>query len=416
MPLAAAANASRPLNVLWLIDHVCYDGSLHGGGRLYMNLMPRVDPQRVRVFPYFLRASDEVQKLFSEADHPAKNLNIGKFDPMTPIKIAALCRKHDIDVMHLFCYAASTFGRMVGAAKSIPTVVHDFDTQIYFPYPFYLKVMDRWLAGGTGHAYAASAMCKEYMHEVRRIPNERIDVLYHAIPNSQLQASSQLDRSSTRAGLGLSDEPVYCAVTKLGPERGNETMLQAFAEVLKTQPRAKLFIVYKPTLYHRLPKEYDSIDWARDPKEMRARIDREIARLGIGGSVTMVESLEHPERYYAACDVMLAPFENIRFSSVNLVEAMAYGRPHVVTNIGEPLELVERYGGGITCPVGDVSAMAKAMLEVTSSMQMLETLGRKAQRGAADLTVDAAADRLARLYESMSSSRHEAVGKLGAAT
>ena len=25
--------SERPLNVLWLIDHVCYDGNLHGGGR-----------------------------------------------------------------------------------------------------------------------------------------------------------------------------------------------------------------------------------------------------------------------------------------------------------------------------------------------------------------------------------------------
>ncbi|MGH8627288.1 MAG: hypothetical protein ACREYC_19155, partial [Gammaproteobacteria bacterium] len=36
-----------------------------------------------------------------------------------------------------FCYASSTFGRMVGVMKGIPSVVHDFDTQIYFPYPLY---------------------------------------------------------------------------------------------------------------------------------------------------------------------------------------------------------------------------------------------------------------------------------------
>jgi hypothetical protein len=26
-------------------------------------------------------------------------------------------------------------------------------------------------------------------------------------------------------------------------------------------PHAKLAIVYKPTLYHRVPKEYERIDW-----------------------------------------------------------------------------------------------------------------------------------------------------------
>jgi glycosyltransferase involved in cell wall biosynthesis len=396
----------RPLNVLWLIDHVCYDGSLHGGGRLFMNLMPEFDDRRVKIFPYFLRASKEVREVFAAAGHPAKTLDLGKFDPLSPFKIGALCREHDIDVMHLFCYAASTFGRMVGVAKGIPTVIHDFDTQVYYPYPLYLKVLDRVLAGSTGHALAASAVCKEYMRDVRKVPGDRIDVLYHAIPQEQLAVLSQLDRGSARAALKLGDEPVFCAVTKLGPERGNETLLAAFAEVLKSEPRAKLFIVYKPTLYHRLPKEYDGIDWVRKPDEMRARIEREIARLGLGGSVQMVESLERPETYYAACDVMVAPFENVRFSSVNLVEGMAYGRPHVVTGIGEPLELVERYGGGVTVPVGDVHGMARAMTRLVGDPALLASLSEKARRGAADLTVSAAADRLASLYESLHAARH----------
>jgi glycosyltransferase involved in cell wall biosynthesis len=391
----------RPLNVLWLIDHVCYDGSLHGGGRLFMNLMPQFDERRVKIHPYFLRASQEVREVFAAAGHPAKTLDYGKFDPLSPFKLSALCRKHDIDVMHLFCYAASTFGRMVGVAKGIPTVVHDFDTQVYYPYPPYLKVLDRLLAKSTGHALAASAVCKDYMRDVRKVPGDRIEVLYHAIPQSQLQAQAQIDRSKARAELGLGDEPVFCAVTKLGPERGNETLLAAFAEVLRSEPRAKLFIVYKPTLYHRLPKEYDSIDWVRNPDEMRARIDREIARLGLGDSVRMVESLEHPEIYYAACDVMVAPFENVRFSSVNLVEGMAYGRPHVVTRIGEPLDLVERYAGGVAVPVGDSHAMASEMLKLARDRQLLATLSENARRGAADLTVNAAADRLATLYESL---------------
>ena len=209
---------------------------------------------------------------------------------------------------------------------------------------------------------------------------------------------------------------MFCAVTKLGPERGNETLLAAFAEVLKREPRAKLFIVYKPTLYHRLPKEYDSIDWVRSPDEMRARIEREIERLGVGGAVRMVESLERPELYYAACDVMVAPFENVRFSSVNLVEGMAYGRPHVVTAIGEPLDLVERYGGGVAVPVGDTHAMAREMLKLVADRNLLARVSESARRGAADLTVGAAANRLATLYESLHAAGHVSAAKARAAT
>ena len=89
-----------PINVLWLIDHVCYDGSLHGGGRLFMNLAPMFDPAEVKIFPYFLRASDEVVELFKTAPMKVVNLNKGKYDLTTLATITSLCKKHEIDVMH----------------------------------------------------------------------------------------------------------------------------------------------------------------------------------------------------------------------------------------------------------------------------------------------------------------------------
>jgi hypothetical protein len=64
-----------------------------------------------------------------------------------------------------------------------------------------------------------------------------------------------------------------------------------------------------------------------------------MARLGLNESVLLASALEHPELYYAATDVLVAPFESVRFSSVNLVEGMAYGHPHIVTDLGEPPSL-----------------------------------------------------------------------------
>jgi glycosyltransferase involved in cell wall biosynthesis len=390
---------SRPINVLWLIDHVCYDGSLHGGGRLFMNLVPKFDPTRVRIHPYFLRASEEVQELFATADHKVTNLDLGKYDLRTLPRLARICREHDIDVMHLFCYASSTFGRLVGAVNGVPTVIHDFDTQVYFPYPLYLRVADRLLARSTGKAFAASALCRDYMRDVRAVPADRLEVMYHAIPASQLDVARQIDRATARRNLGFGDEFLFAAITKLGPDRGNETLLEAFAKIRSRVPNAKLAIVYKPTLYHRVPKEYEKIDWARDPNQMVSRVTSVIARLGLGDSVQLIESLDHPEAFYAACDVVVAPFESVRFSSVHLVEAMAYARPHIVTDVGEPAELAERYQSGIKVPAGDVAKLAEAMVALATDPARVKQLGQKAREGAADLTVDAVARRLSGTYE-----------------
>lgn len=390
---------SSPLNVLWLIDHVCYDGSLHGGGRLFMNLVPRFDPARVRVHPYFLRAAPEVEAVFAQAGHPVRNLDLGKYDPLSPWVIDRLCRKHDIDVMHLFCYAASTLGRLVGTVRRIPTIVQDFETSTYFSYPLYLKLIDRVLAARTDRAFAASAVCRDYMHDVRQIPRERVELFHHAVPDSLLLAARNSDRAAMRAQIGVGDEFVVSAITKLGPDRGNETLLRAFAEVRKRVPDARLFIVYKPTLYHRIPDEYAKLDWIRSPAQMLARVERMIAELSLGHCVTLVESLERPEPYYAASDLLVAPFEALRFSSVNLIEGMAFGCPHVASDLGEPAELVDRYHAGIKVPPKNAEALAAAIERVATDRALREELGRNAKRAAvADLTAAAAVDRFSRLY------------------
>ena len=60
--------AAAPLNVLWMIDHVCYDGSLHGGGRLFWNILSQFDADKVRVVPCMLRANETLRVLASASE------------------------------------------------------------------------------------------------------------------------------------------------------------------------------------------------------------------------------------------------------------------------------------------------------------------------------------------------------------
>jgi glycosyltransferase involved in cell wall biosynthesis len=50
--------------------------------------------------------------------------------------------------------------------------------------------------------------------------------------------------------------------------------------------------------------------------------------------------------------------------------------------------------------------MTEAMLRLITDRELRKSLGENARRGAADLTVDAAANRLAGLYESLHAARH----------
>ena len=410
--------STRPLNVLWLIDHVCFDGSLHAGGRLYMNVFPRVDRTRVQIHPYFLNASDAVVRTFEAAKHPVVNLAWSKYDLMAPLKVGQLVRRHNIDVMHLFCFGASAFGRIASFWNRVPTVIHEFDTPTYGPYPTAFKVADRLLAGRTGYALAASTHCREFVHEQRFVPRDKIDVLYHAVPPDRFESARNLSRASARAQLGWgADEFVFLCVTKLGPDRGNETMLTAFAEVRKLIPNARLCLVYRPTLYHRVPTKYKDIPWVSDPVATRKRIDELVDQLGIRDSVSLVE-MEAPEKhepYFAGSDVLIAPFESEQFSSVNLVEAMVFGRPHIVTDIGEPADIVNRWGAGIKVPARNATALGDAMLNLARNTAQREALSQRARTAAVDFGVDAVAERLSKLYARLADNNQTQSQSVGAA-
>jgi|SRR5579863_571100 len=393
--------AMRPVNVLWLIDHVCFDGSLHAGGRLYMNLFPHVDPERLRIFPYFLNASDAVVRTFAAGEHPVKTLAWSKYDVLAPLRVGRMVRNHEIDVMHLFCFGASAFGRVSSIWNRVPTVIHEFDTPTYGPYPKMFKLADRLLASRTDFAFAASTQCRDFVHEQRSVPLEKIEVLYHAVPREKFQIARTLDRQSARRQLGWgADDFVFLAVTKLGPDRGNETLLAAFAEVRRQMPNARLCIVYRPTLYHRVPLKYQDIPWVSDPLAMRTRIDDLVSRHGLNDCVSLVE-MEAPERhepYFSGSDLLVLPFESPLFSSVNMIEAMLYGRAQVVTDLGEPADIVDRWGGGLKVPPKDPAALAAGMLRLARNDALRESLSQKTRAAADRFGVDAVAERLTELY------------------
>ena len=72
--------------------------------------------------------------------------------PTTLATCLRLRRKERIQLRHLHSYAASTLGRLAGLLTGVPTVIHDYDTEVYFPYPSYLSLADRLLAPVTRRA------------------------------------------------------------------------------------------------------------------------------------------------------------------------------------------------------------------------------------------------------------------------
>jgi glycosyltransferase involved in cell wall biosynthesis len=373
----------KRINVLWMIDHVCYDGNLHGGGRLYWNLLDQFDPDRFRIIPAMLRANDTIRQVFANSPIPVKILDKAKFDPTTLFSFLKLIQEENIQVMHLHCYASSTFGRLASLMTGVPTIIHDYDTEVYFPYPSYLSIADRLLAPTTQGAIAASPMVKQFLIQKRKIDPAKIRMLFHGIPMEKFEPVAPEAVAAVRRSLAVTEETkIVGTFTKLGPQRGTEILLQAAKEVLSQIPNVIFVIVYQVTRLHRLPsKAYVEVT--------QAKIDQEIAELktlarslGIENNVQFVEWPQDIDPWIAACDFVVAPFLSERFSSVYILEAMAKGKPVIASHLGEPKEIIlDGENGHLTAP-SNAKELEERILGFLSPSTDLRQLGQNAQNRA----------------------------------
>ncbi len=387
------------INVLWAIDHVCYDGSLHGGGRLFWNILNQFDADRFRIVPCMLRANDTLRSLFEDAPVPVRILDKGKFDPTTLNTFLQLIREENIQVMHLHCYASSTFGRLAGLIKGVPTIIHDYDTEVYFPYPSYLKLADRLLAPVTQGAVAASPMVKRFLMEKRNIDESKIQMMFHGIPTDKFEPIATERRAILRKQLGLNPATkVLGTVTKLGPQRGNELLIEAFAKIATAQSNTALVIIYKLTRFHRLPnKAYVEItqgDLDNTVNQLRQLTENR----GIADKVHLIEWPDNLDEWGSILDIFIAPFLSERFSSVHLLEAMAQGQPVIATDLGEQREIINDGENGYLIPADDVDILAEKALNLLQQPDTLASFSDQARLRAKQYSTQSYVQRLQDCY------------------
>jgi glycosyltransferase involved in cell wall biosynthesis len=183
--------------------------------------------------------------------------------------------------------------------------------------------------------------------------------------------------------------------------------------VAAERSNARLVLVYKPTFYHRVPKAYAHLKTIHDTERMRREIDKLASELGISERVEFVESLDRPEMYMLASDLLVVPFLSERFSSVHLLEAFAFRRPAIATNIGEQGEIIQEGHNGLLVPPGNEEALASAMIRLLDDSSQRQQMGLAAAASAEQCSVAATANRLTNLYDELAARR---LGKRSTAT
>jgi glycosyltransferase involved in cell wall biosynthesis len=205
---------------------------------------------------------------------------------------------------------------------------------------------------------------------------DRVEVLEHGI---NLQRHLAVDGRAARADLGAGERPVIVCVSRMAPGKGVDVLLRAHAAL----GRDALLVIAG-----------DGPDQARCQRLAKdLQIAERVRFLGLRSDISEI---------LAACDVAVVPSQAPEAFGFAVIEAMAAGRPVVVTDAGALAELVDHGRCGIVVARADVAALAAGIGRLLDGPVFARALGNAGrERALARHGLTAWVDRLIRLYGSL---------------
>jgi glycosyltransferase involved in cell wall biosynthesis len=160
------------------------------------------------------------------------------------------------------------------------------------------------------------------------------------------------------APTAVAREPLIVAVGRLTDQKGFDLLIPAFHRMARAAPGWKLVIVG---------------EGAR-----RAALERQIAALGLGARVELPGITSDVPSYLRRAGMFVLSSRHEGFPNV-LLEAMAWGTPVVATDCPSgPSDIVRHGHDGLLVPLGDLGALAAAMLRLCHAPDERARLGQNA--------------------------------------
>jgi glycosyltransferase involved in cell wall biosynthesis len=208
---------------------------------------------------------------------------------------------------------------------------------------------------------AVSRFVAESIERTEFVSADRIAIIEHGIDverfvSAATPALGPEVKQELKQELGIGDRPLVACVSRMNEEKGVDVLLRAHARVGRD---AVLAIAG------------DGPDWPRcRALAAELHIEERVRFLGLRRDIP---------RLLGGCDLVVVPSRAPEAFGLTVVEAMAAGKPVVVTDAGAMADLVDHGRYGIVVPKGDPVALSEAIGRLLDGPVFAKLMGEAGQ-------------------------------------
>ncbi|WP_306591557.1 glycosyltransferase family 4 protein [Geothrix sp. 21YS21S-4] len=287
-----------------------------------------------------------------------------------------LCIQHEFGI-----YGGPAGSHLLTLLREIRMpVVTTLHTILRDPNPAQRRVMDE-LIQRSDRLIVMAQKGAEILREVYDVPEGKLDIIPHGIPDMPFT-----DSSFYKSQFGVEGRTVLLTFGLLGPGKGIEYAIEALPTIVKRHPNV-VYLILGATHPHLV---------ARDGESYRLRLERLAEDCGVKEHVIFYDrfvSLDDLKEFIGATDIYLTPYLNeAQITSGTLSYVFGAGKAVVSTPYWHAQELLAD-GRGILVPFRDSTAIAEGVCAYLDDPVRLQKTGEAAHRRGREMIWSAVAER-----------------------